>query len=425
MSKTKLRQGNFQMKSQYKQLENIKKPLEGQLNKENGNKRGLLVYRDQKNSYTTYKRKCIIRVILNKRNRWAHVGACSWIQWFSHLIGLLYYSKVIKIQLREVFFFSYNLKRLATSFTIEIILENLNSYNSGICKIIKVNSKIFRKLRIDKLLIEVKEKYENGLRDLKKLEERKNDYNKLIKSKCNHYAISSCFIIGIEDICNIVFKYIEKDSFKVKRIKKDIGEFYRLSINKEADQRSIDMILIEIRFRTGRIVNKLKMKVNKEVKIKNKVNIESTTILSLNINRIKNKIEELNYYLNDSRPTVICLQETGNKMEDKNSFIEGYKTAEMKAGNGGLGLLIGVRKDCDIDCKVVEKNEGYILIKIKNKDFKLYILNIYIKTSGILKKRTMEDIARLFKKYKEDKIIAVGDWNQVPDRVIKFMTMNG
>ena len=243
-----------------------------------------------------------------------------------------------------------------------------------------------RQLRIDKLYNELLKEYKNKLIMQEELENKRLKYEKLRKSECNHYAISSDFIIDTKELYDIINNIISDDWYNIKEIKKDAGDYFRLSINKAVDDKTIEYTLIGIRVRTNRCINKLKIKENKDIKIIKKLNVEDTTIVSLNINKIKNKAEELNYYLNVYRPTVICLQETGNILDSNNTHLSGYRTLEVKRQNGGLGLIIGIRKDCEIISKIIEKNDFFLLMMIKNKDVKLYVLNIYVKANGSLRK---------------------------------------
>ena len=246
-------------------------------------------------------------------------------------------------------------------------------------------------------------------------------FDKLSRSNCVHYAIECDSFVDVKEITKILIEKMQKDMFIVKRIVKEKCRFIRISICKEVDKDLIKLVLINVRILLKCKINILKMKLNSNMKNKKKTRVEATSIFSLNINRIKNKMEEFAQKISERRYTIICLQETGNGPNDKRVFVQNYKTVESRAENGRLGMLIGVRKDCDLLVKVIEKNECLILISINSFEGKIYLANIYKKINGPLSIKIMEDIKRLFIKYENERIIMVGDWNQLPKEILGYL----
>ena len=175
-------------------------------------------------------------------------------------------------------------------------------------------------------------------------------------------------------------------------------------------------------------IKKLKMKPNFNLKLSEVKIEENISILTLNVNKIKNKFEELDFHLRRSRPSIICLQETGRQINNKKIHINGYSVDEVLKSENGLGLLIGIRKDTNLIPKVLQKDNNFILFSVKNQTTKILIANVY-KHNGSFKKRTKEKIMQALDKYKSNinysGIILVGDWNSTPEHVLKEFSKNG
>lgn len=234
-----------------------------------------------------------------------------------------------------------------------------------------------------------------------------------------HFAVDSNQLIVPKDIHRIVYTFLGIGTYSVKRIIKSHSQYIRLSILRSVPETIIKDAILRLRILLEAKVKRLKLTANKDLKSKPRDrNVENTTILTFNINHIQNKIEELNLKLNFFRPTIICLQETGMTDGSKNIHINGYRTIESKAKDGGLGLLIGIRKDVNLIPKVLDSNENIIVFSVTNQDTKLIIANVYQNNKDPMRSKTREDVISILNKYDSYPTIIVGDWNQKPQDLI-------
>lgn len=170
-----------------------------------------------------------------------------------------------------------------------------NSLNCNIAKGEIPNS--LRRIRIlhlkAKIQLEIQLLKRQLQSDEKKIVKTKEANEKLKISNCEHFALESNVFLLPSEIHKIAKPIIEKGYFKVKRIIKPHTNFIRLSINNIVDKGKTKHLFLKLRIMLDVKIKKLKMIENKDLKLKPKVNKEITEILTLNINKIENKIEEL------------------------------------------------------------------------------------------------------------------------------------
>ena len=278
-------------------------------------------------------------------------------------------------------------------------------------RIIRINSLI---IDIQKELDELKIKLAD---DKVNLQIKKLRDESLKNINCRHFAIDSNRFLKPEDIHRIVKPIMGIDNYKVKRIIKSYSNYLRLSFKKSVDKDIAVKTITALRVHFDAKIKELSLKVNKTSR--NMRHYENTSILTLNINHIKNKLEELSFHLRKHRPTIICLQETGRLATERHIHINGYRIEEIPVGEKGLGMLIGIRKDVNLIPKIIEKTENLILFSVKNRDTNLVIGNIYRRNSGNERKATYEKVVKLFDDYKDENLILLGDWNTEANILLK------
>lgn len=256
----------------------------------------------------------------------------------------------------------------------------------------------------------------NGLKKFKSSESQPIGLN---RSNCDHYVLDSHAILSKKMIHENVSKILEKHLFKVSRIKKTHSDYIRLSISFDAGVETRNKVLKSLKYLNSLKIKKLKMRPNNSLKNKDKEHTEELSILTLNINNLKNKVEELDWHLQREKPAIVCLQETGRQNTDRKIFFSGYSVDEVPVGDTGLGLLIGVRKNIDLVPKVILKTENVMAFSIKTIKSKMIVINLYRPPRGPERKQALIAVSDIFRKYEEKdyKIVAVGDWNSTPQEV--------
>ena len=258
---------------------------------------------------------------------------------------------------------------------------------------------------------------------VKKYKLSKVDIKDLDRSNCIHYVLDSKKILVIKDIHNCLEKTLDKDKFKISRVKKTHSKYIRLSVSltvkSETRERALNALKTLLKLR----VKKLKMKPNFNFSKKSKNNVTKMSILTLNTNNLKNKVEELEYHFRKEKPSIVCLQETCRPNINKGIFFTGYSVDEVPVSDTGLGLLIAIRKDLDLLPKIISKTENVIAVSVKNATMKMIVVNLYRPNSGPGRKQAMAEVIEIFNNYKDKnyEIIVVGDWNSTPEEVIRML----
>ena len=243
----------------------------------------------------------------------------------------------------------------------------------------------------------------------------------LDRSNCDHYALDSNSILRLRDVYRPLVNILEKGKFKVRRIKKSRTEYIRLSIshtvNSETKERALRSLKTFLRLK----IKKLKMRPNFGLIKRVKPDTSQVSILTFNINNLKNKVEELDWHLQKEKPTIVCLQETRRPNIDRRVYFNGYSVDEIPVGETGLGLLIGVRKDLDLSPKIITKTENIIAVSVNTTSGKLVVINVYRANSGPARKQAVAEVTEIFSKYenKDCQVVAVGDWNSSPEEVMR------
>ncbi len=86
-----------------------------------------------------------------------------------------------------------------------------------------------------------------------------------------------------------------------------------------------------------------------------------TNVITLNINGIKSKYNELLMLIQRRKPDILCLQETKKTAIDKRTHINGYVVHEVPAKpSKGLSLAICFRKEANLTFNIIFEDSNLL-----------------------------------------------------------------
>jgi len=228
--------------------------------------------------------------------------------------------------------------------------------------------------------------------------------NNFSKNKRLYFVIDCCELLNFQEVYNFLKENnFDEKTVTLKRIIKEKFNYDRLSIlkieNETKMNKKIEKLknLFSAKYKAE--LKLLKCVKNDDLPEVNYSNMDKTKILSLNINCLKYKIEQLNYYLESRKPTVICLQETRRTDKSKKIHLNGYKIIEIvkTENNNCRGLLIGVRTDSDFLINTVKFSDNILGISLKNRNKKIELYNIYVPCSGEERNEALKEAVEIIK----------------------------
>lgn len=241
--------------------------------------------------------------------------------------------------------------------------------------------------------------------------------------KFKYFILNRSRNLTVKEVHSIASNIFLNSEYKVKRIVKPLFKYIRISISTSLSEDTINNGMQVI-------ANKLEAKFRRQ-SLNRRPDLESvkpgtipvSLVMTLNINGIKDKFNELLLLLQQRKPDIICLQETKKLVSDKRIHINGYIVHEVPADGTGLGLVMGFRKDSEIPCNVVESSCDVILASINSN---IIIGNIYRSPNSERGKATTLKVVDIFNKYcnKSDCLLA-GDWNETPEVIINKLLKKG
>jgi exonuclease III len=234
------------------------------------------------------------------------------------------------------------------------------------------------------------------------------------------YIINKNGIISMNQIHEELLNYFKNDEFKLKRIRKKRSYYVRLIVNISIETVGIQPLLKKAGKNLSCAFKEQFLKRNRELENSVKEDSKLMSILSLNINGINNKIEELNLLLNRYNPDVVCIQETKRRGYEKRLFLNSYSVIEVPAENNSLGMLLGVKKKTNIEIRVIENSADLIIVEARGKKTNMIVGNVYRSHNAARRNLTMQKACQVLKNYENKKIVMVGDWNATPDMMNKF-----
>lgn len=210
---------------------------------------------------------------------------------------------------------------------------------------------------------------------------------------------------------------------KIKRIRKISGDYLRVSLEKGTStlEKVRDLLApLGVSTKVQRLGKKSEKASRQIPEPRNQIKV-----LSLNVNGIKGKAEEVTAMLEALRPDIVCLQETKLTTKDRRTFIHGYNTHNFPADpeNLGRGLLIGLRRNLGLYPKIVLSNPNLTVLELKGLKTKLFIGNMYRSPSK--KKELLRLAAKEIKSRQESNLVMVGDWNDRPPTVARALQLKG
>lgn len=140
-------------------------------------------------------------------------------------------------------------------------------------------------------------------------------------------------------------------------------------------------------------------------------NLESLKIISININRLTNKLMELSELIYNNNPDIVFIQETHRKQGSSFIQINGYELFESSATetNGEVGLIMAIKHDISSRTRLIEVSKHSIGIEISdiNKE-PILLVNNYIPH---VENREICISNTINKLIKDKKTVIIGDWN--------------
>lgn len=152
----------------------------------------------------------------------------------------------------------------------------------------------------------------------------------------------------------------------------------------------------------------------------------SIRALTLNINGMKAKKEELEAHLEEHPAEILCIQETHAGESDRPMYLQRYVTHEARSRETGRGLLIGVRKGSGVvllDC--VESSPNLLCAKLLLGSGRLTVANVYMPCQATEKKRAMERLKDVLLGDPPAKVVALGDFNTPPGELLTRLMNKG
>ena len=158
--------------------------------------------------------------------------------------------------------------------------------------------------------------------------------------------------------------------------------------------------------------------INKTTKI-DKSNRPQLTIIQLNANGVRNKMQELKILADESKTDIITIQESKLTETNRTPQLEGYSTVrqDRKADKGG-GLITFISLELEYTNLAIptfnKLNIEVQIIRLSGKKTKYHIANIYIppRNQNANAEEEDEDISKLFDNLsKYENLIITGDFN--------------
>jgi exonuclease III len=249
-----------------------------------------------------------------------------------------------------------------------------------------------------------------------------------------HFAINSNGLLQLGQILqHALERGFHVEDLVVNRIIKESVNYIRLSVRRTAlgNDSMIKELILNLR-----VVFNISLSLIKTGKLwdennKSKEVPDNMTVMSININSIEHKVEELNEILKRDKPTIVCVQETRRKDSFKKLYIPGYEIVEVLVNpeTSSRGLVMGVRKDSGWLVKVLKADDDIILISATSRKNKVIIGNCYVNNGTQKKKKNLVEVNRIIQKYKDNTKIAgtvlIGDWNTTPEKLVGLIKKLG
>ncbi|MGL5691298.1 MAG: endonuclease/exonuclease/phosphatase family protein, partial [Bacteroidales bacterium] len=242
-----------------------------------------------------------------------------------------------------------------------------------------------------------------------------------------HFIVNSRKITEISDIHSVLKEQIGMRDFKINRIRKPLSWYTRISVKNEVKNFIRDYAFMKCKSKLDLDLKRQSLKRNLALEEKSRLcKSNSMRILSLNINGLQNKMEELYTLLSCYSPEIVVLQETKRRGFDKKIFINRYTVVEVPADDGSLGLLVAVKSGLAIYPRVIIKEKGILAVELRGNNLDLTVANIYMSHNSILRTETEDKLFQLFQKHGNNKnLVVVGDWNTTPDKAILKLSRKG
>ena len=176
----------------------------------------------------------------------------------------------------------------------------------------------------------VNEENKNILSNIKKTENTQLIHENIVyTTQYKHFVLNSSRTIKAEEVHSFARDVFNLNEYKIKRIKKPLFNYMRISIIKSLPNDTINSGMQFIAHRLEATFREQSL--NRRPDLESGKNGESplSSIITLNINGIKSKYNELLMLLQQRKPDIICLQETKKLVTDKRIHINGYQIHDV------------------------------------------------------------------------------------------------
>lgn len=230
---------------------------------------------------------------------------------------------------------------------------------------------------------------------------------------------------------------LKTEHFKIKKIKQRNNSFRhelhpthgcQINISKNDISKIEKSLQAKIRYEINK---KYRKNTNNNFK-KNTKQFSSLTVMTLNIRGIKSAKPELELLLLKKQPDVLVLQETFLNKKTHRCKIPGYTCIESKADltKGGNGLLIAVRNKSGLTISEYKNNPAWMAgiingTTVSGELFSSIIVNLHIPSSGIRKKKTVQEIYSYLKNLRFNNLFICGDFNMDTYKSAQFLKKSG
>ena len=210
---------------------------------------------------------------------------------------------------------------------------------------------------------------------------------------------------------------------QIKRIAKLGSNYIRITFDQNSEKKTAMMILRELSDALGMDIRRQKY-VKKTKASKNIV--DEIKIITLNVNNLTLKVEEILHLISKENPDIVLLQETRRLSKSGKLYFPGYKVMEQLSDleTNRVGLCIIYRSTMCVSVCEIYTASNLQTVKIKVKDGYLLLSNTYIHGAGDLRRQAISKISELSKAKSQNLIDALvaGDWNTTPIELIRHMT---
>ena len=244
--------------------------------------------------------------------------------------------------------------------------------------------------------------------------------------KRRHFIVTCLMHIDAKQVHKAMSLTLPKDLFRIKRIRKRDRSYIRVSIDPLAGIAHTAKALRNLRLTLGARTREVSIK-KKPIRLQKSKAKEEISVLTVNINGLKNSLAELRVLIAKMHPDVVCIQETRRIGGSNPTTIAGYTTIESPYGEKGTGLLTAISNRAGLIVKRVSVRENWLSTVVLGKKGQIDVINTYRHNGSEQRGITMAEIANHMKENRVRNIpsVAIGDWNGLAHDCAKTLQYHG